>query len=304
MRFEILGPLLVADDQGREVALGGPKQRAVLAVLLLHAREVVSRDRLIDDLWGEHPPASAAKNIQVYVSNLRKALGAGTLLTRAGGYMVEAAQGEIDAERFRELAGDGHDALHAGDAQAAAARLREALGLWRGPALADFAYEPFAQAELARLEEARLVALEDRIDADLSLGRHATLVGELGSLVRDQPLPERPRAQLMLALYRCGRHPEALDAYRDALSALDEIGLQPGPDLRQLEQRILLHDPSLAGPPPLDQKPASAATADRVSASTPGTPAAASAGEGREVPTRPRTRTSLRPSRGRSASST
>jgi predicted ATPase/DNA-binding SARP family transcriptional activator len=245
MRFGILGPLLVADDQGRELALGGPKQRALLAVLLLHAREVVSSDRLIDDLWGERAPASAAKNIQAYVSGLRKALGEGILLTRAGGYALEVEPGEIDAERFWQLAGDGHDALGAGDVQVAAARLREALGLWRGPALADFGYEPFAQAELARFEEARLVALEDRIDADLSLGGHAMLVGELEAFVREQPLRERPRGQLMLALYRSGRQPDALAAYRDAVAALDEIGLQPGPELRRVEHQILRHDPSL-----------------------------------------------------------
>jgi predicted ATPase/DNA-binding SARP family transcriptional activator len=248
MRFGILGPLLVADDQGRELALGGPKQRAVLAVLLLHAREVVSSDRLIDDLWGERAPASAAKNVQAYVSGLRKALGVGILLTRAGGYALEVEPGEIDAERFWQLAGDGHDLLEAGDVQVAAARLREALGLWRGPALADFSYEPFAQAELARLEEARLVAIEDRIDADLALGGHAMLVGELEAFVRERPLRERPRGQLMLALYRSGRQPDVLAAYRDAVAALEEIGLQPGPELRRVEDRIVRHDPSLLAP--------------------------------------------------------
>jgi predicted ATPase/DNA-binding SARP family transcriptional activator len=248
MRFGILGPLLVADDRGRELALGGPKQRALLAVLLLHAREVVSSDRLINDLWGERPPASAAKNVQAYVSGLRKALGVEILLTRAGGYLLEAGPGEIDAERFRELAGDGHDALEAGDARDAAERLREALGLWRGPALADFEYEAFAQAELARLEEARLVAIEDRVEADLSLGGHAMLVGELEVLVREQPLRERPRGQLMLALYRSGRHPDALAVYRDAVVVLEEIGLAPGPELRTVEERILRHDRSLLGP--------------------------------------------------------
>ena len=249
MRFRILGPLVVADDQSRELALGGPKQRAVLAILLLHAREVVSADRLIDDLWGEHSPASAAKTVQVYVSNLRKALGDGILLTRAGGYALEAEAGDIDAERFRELAGEGHEALRDGNAHVAVERLREALGLWRGPALADFGYEPFAQAELARLEEARLAAAEDWIDAELELGGHAMLVGELESLVRANPLRERLRGQLMRALYRSGRHPEALAAYRDAVAALDEIGLQPGPELRQLEEAILHHALVLLSPP-------------------------------------------------------
>ena len=246
MRFGILGPLQVLDDDGRELSLGGPKQRAVLAILLLHARQVVAGDRLIDELWGDNAPTTAAKTVQVYVSNLRKVLGDGVLLTRAGGYTVQVQPGGTDAERFHELAARGHEELSAGKAKAAAGTLRSALGLWRGQALADFAYEQFAQIELARLEQARLAALEDRIEADLDVGGHALLAGELEALVREHPLRERLRVQLMLALYRAGRHPDALAAYRDAAAALDEIGLQPGPELRHIEEEILRHDPSLS----------------------------------------------------------
>ena len=205
MRFGILGPFEVADDQGREIALGGRKQRAVLAILLLHAGEVVSSDRLIEELWGERPPATAAKTIHVYVSKLRKALGDGALFTRAGGYMLDSDGADVDARHFDGLATEGQRLLQAGDLRRAAGLLRRALGLWRGPALADFAYESFAQAEVARLEESRLVVLEDRIDAELGLGEHARLVGELEGLVREHPLRERPVGQLMLALYRSGR---------------------------------------------------------------------------------------------------
>ena len=161
MRFGILGPFEVADDQGRGVALGGPKQRSVLAILLLHAGEVVSIERLIDDLWGERPPATAAKTIQVYVSNLRKALSDGVVVTQAGGYRLQPKSAEIDLDRFRALAAEGRGALEAGDPQGAAESLRAALALWRGTPLLDFAYEPFAQSEIARLEEARLAVLED-----------------------------------------------------------------------------------------------------------------------------------------------
>jgi len=192
--FRILGTLEVVDDD-RPLVLGAPKQRAVLAVLLLRRGEVVSTDRLIDELWGERPPTSAAKAVQVYISNLRKALGDGVLVTRGRGYLLEAEHGQLDVDRFETLVTEGRDALAEGDAQLAGRRLREALALCRGPALGDFAYESFAQGEAARLEEERLAALEDRIDADLAFGRHAALIGELDALVREHPLREpRPGA--------------------------------------------------------------------------------------------------------------
>jgi YVTN family beta-propeller protein len=248
LAFRILGPFEVV-DQERPVRLGGPKQRALLAIVLLRRGEAVPSDRLIDQLWGERPPATAAKTLQGYVSHLRKALGNEVLLTRGGGYLLAASPGQVDAERFEALVADGRRALADGDAERARELLDAALGLWRGEPLADLAYEPFAQDEIARLEEARLAALEDRIDADLALGHDRGLVGELESLVGLHPYRERLRGQLMLALYRCGRQAEALDVYRRGRQALDEeLGLQPGPQLRELEQRILTHDPAL-GPP-------------------------------------------------------
>ncbi len=253
MRFGILGPFEVADNRGRELALGGRKQRSVLAILLLHAGEVVSSERLIDELWGERAPASAAKIVQVYVSKLRKALGDGLLLTRRSGYVLQTEGVEVDVDRFERLATAARDALRAGDPRRAADCSREALGLWRGTPLADFAYEPFAQSEIARLEEIRLAALEDRGDAELALGDHAALVGELEGLVRAHPLRERLRGQLMLALYRAGRQTDALAAYRDLSSLLrDELGLEPSESLQELERSILRHDATLnpAAPSP------------------------------------------------------
>jgi YVTN family beta-propeller protein len=246
MRFGILGPFEVIDDQGRELALAGHKQRAVLAILVLHADEVVSSERLIDELWGERPPATAAKTVQVYVSNLRKALGDGLLATRAGGYVLLSGRAEVDIDRFQTLVGDGRVALRAGDPHGAARLLREALALWRGPPLADFAYERFARSEISQLDEARLAALEDRVDAELAIGEHAAVVGELEALSRDHPLCERPRAQLMLALYRSGRQAEALEVYGQARRLLsDDLGLEPGEDLKRLHRAILAHDPAL-----------------------------------------------------------
>ncbi len=236
-------------DGDRPVALGGPKQRALLAVLLLRRGEVVSRDRLIDELWGERPPASAAKTVQVYVSNLRKALGDGLLLTRGQGYLLQATPDQIDADRVAALVTEGRAALGDGDPQRASDRLREALALWPSPALADFAYEPFAQGEIARLAEDRLAAMEDRIDAELALGRHAALIGELEMLADEHPLRERLQAQLMLALYRSGRQAEALARYQQARSRLiDELGIEPGRELQELERAILTQDPDLGGP--------------------------------------------------------
>ena len=194
LEFRLLGPL-EARREGERVDLGAPKQRAVLALLLLHRGEAVSTERIVDELWGEQPPRAATKSVQVYVSGLRKALGEDSLETRGHGYALNAGSASVDAERFEERLGEGRELLSSGDAGKAAATLREALGLWRGPALADFLYEDFAQEAIGRLEELRLGALEARIDADLARGRHADLVPELNQLVSEHPLRERlPRA--------------------------------------------------------------------------------------------------------------
>jgi YVTN family beta-propeller protein len=248
LEFRILGPLEVV-EQERPVGLGGPRQRALLAILLLRRGEVVSSDRVIDQLWGERPPATAAKTLQGYVSHLRKSLGNGVVVTRGGGYMLAVSPDQVDAERFEAMVADGRVALADDDALRARELLCSALELWRGDALADLAYEPFAQGEIGRLEEARLRALEDRIDTDLMLGHHRDVVGELEALVGQHPHRERLLGQLMLALYRCGRHADALDAYQRGRSALnDELGLEPGAELRELEQRILTHDSALEPP--------------------------------------------------------
>ena len=245
LRFRILGPLEVM-ERDAPLLFGGAKQRAVLAILLLHRGEAISSERLVNELWGERPPATAAKTLQGYVFHLRRALGDGLLHTRRAGYELELAPGQLDADEFERLAAEGRAALSDGDPAAAARCLHDALALWRGPPLADFAYESFAQAEIARLQEARLAALEDRIDADLALGRQEQLVGELDALVREFPLRERLRAQLMLALYRSGRQVESLAVYRDARETLvHELGLEPGRSLQELEQAILRHDPQL-----------------------------------------------------------
>jgi DNA-binding SARP family transcriptional activator len=252
--FRLLGPLEVFDG-ARAVVIGGGKRRSLLALLLLHGNEVVSADRLIDELWGERPPPTAAKGLQVYVSQLRKELQNGAdrdgdvLVTRANGYVLQLGADDVDVQRFERSVSAGERALAAGEPDRAAQRLRQGLALWRGPPLADFTYEPFAQQEIARLDELRLVALEQRIDADLALGRHAQVIGELEALVRDHPMRERIRGQLMLALYRCGRQAEALETYRDGRRHMsDELGLEPGPELRELEARILTHSPELAAP--------------------------------------------------------
>ena len=245
MEFRILGPLEVW-HAGREVSLGGPKPRALLAVLLLHPNEVVPADRLIDELWGEDSPERAAAALRVNVSRLRKALPQDVLTTRSPGYVVGVEPDELDLHRFEQLVDEGRGLLARGLAADASERLCDALSLWRGPALADFAYESFAQAAIARLEEIRLGAVELRIDADLALGRHDELVGELESLVAEHPLRERMRRYLMTALYRSGRQAEALDAYQDARRALvDELGIDPSPALQELERAILRQDPAL-----------------------------------------------------------
>jgi YVTN family beta-propeller protein len=249
MQFRLLGPLEV-EDNGRPLVLGSAKQRALLAILLLHANEVVSRDRLIDELWGEQPPASAPHSLEVYVSRLRKTLqpdGAERMLvTRPGGYLLRLEADQLDLARFERLVEDGRRALDAGNYERASGRLAEALALWRGPALGDLAYEPFAGREVERLEEQRLAALEERIEADLALGRDGVLVGELESLSGKHPLRERLHGQLMLALYRSGRQVEALETYKVLRQQLrDELGLDPSPALQRLEQAILRQDPTL-----------------------------------------------------------
>jgi predicted ATPase/DNA-binding SARP family transcriptional activator len=246
MRFGILGPFVVADDQGREVALGGRKQRSVLAILVLHVGEVVSSDRLIEELWGDRAPSSAAKTIQVYVSKLRKALSDPVVITRGGGYALDIGHAAVDAHRFEVLLADGCGALEAGDTRVAATVLREALGLWRGPALSDFAFDPFAQDEIARLEDLRMRAVMARIDADLALGSGSELTGEIETMIAADPFQERLRGQLMIALYRAGRRSDALAVYREVSRLLrDELGLEPSTRLRELELSILRQDPSL-----------------------------------------------------------
>jgi DNA-binding SARP family transcriptional activator len=244
--FRILGPLDVVDESG-SVDLGGPRQRATLAILLLNANRVVSVDRLADDLYAGAVPVTALKQVQRQISDLRKALGSESLIeTRSPGYVIRLAPEQLDVTVFERLASEGSESLAAGDAEPAADLLREALDLWRGEALADLSYEAFARAPIERLEEIRLAVLEQRIDADLTLGRHARLIPELEQLVVDQPLRERLRGQLMLALYGSGRQAEALEAYRRAREALvEECGIEPGPVLRQLERQILEQDPSL-----------------------------------------------------------
>jgi len=262
MEFRLLGPLEVVED-GRAVAVGGRQPRRLLALLLLHTNEVVSADRLIDELWEGRPPATAPNTMQVHVSKLRKALPGAALRTRPPGYVLEVDAERVDVRRFERLVRDGRAAAVRGDAGAGVALLDEALGLWRGPALAEFAFESFARPEITRLDELRLVAREERFDAALALGRHAELVGELEALVSENPLRERLRGQLMLALYRSGRQAEALAAYRDAREALVEgLGIDPSPQLQQLEHAILVQDPSLAPPSGTEQRAATVLFAD------------------------------------------
>ena len=243
----MLGPLEVLAG-GEPLQLGRGRQRALLARLLLDADRVVSVARLIDDLWGEGAPETAVKMVQVYVSQLRKRLPASLVVTRAPGYALELRGAELDLHRFEEFLARGRDALEAGRAQAASDDLRAELALWRGTALAEFS-EPFASSEGTRLEELRLICLEERIEADLMLGRHGDLVGELETLVERQPLRERLRSQLMRALYGAGRQAEALTAYRAYRKRLaEDLGMEPSAALRELERRILRQDPELEAP--------------------------------------------------------
>jgi predicted ATPase/DNA-binding SARP family transcriptional activator len=241
VEFRLLGPLEVVAD-GRVVALGRPKPRALLAILLLRANEPVSSDVLIEELWAGRPPVSATKVLQTYVSQLRRALGRSVIETVQSAYELRTDDGSLDLHRVEQLM---QNARAAGPEEASAI-LREALLLWRGPALAEFAGESWAQPEIDRLEELRLEALQERIEADLALGASAELIGELELLVGQYPLRESLRGQLMLALYRSGRQAEALAAYRDARGALvDALGIEPALALRQLERRILEQDPGL-----------------------------------------------------------
>jgi DNA-binding SARP family transcriptional activator len=258
MQFLVLGPLEVVADGG-PVALPAAKHRALLAALLAHANQAVPADGLIDALWEGRPPASAAKTLQTYVSQLRRELepaAAGdwrTLQTVGGGYRLQVDPDRLDAARFERLAEEGRRALGRAEAASAAAWLREALGLWRGPAYGELAAAPFARAEATRLEELRLAALEWRVEAELALGGHTELVGDLEELVGREPFRERLWGHLMLALYRSGRQAEALGAYRRLRDSLaDHLGIDPAPELRLLEERILRQDPALdlAAPPP------------------------------------------------------
>lgn len=248
MEFQILGAMRVLDEDGAEVRVPAGRERALLALLLVERGRVVPVDRIVDALWGATPPDTAAKAVQGYVSHLRR-LVPGAIVTRSPGYALEAPDGAVDAARFARLAADGRRRLDDDDAEGAAAVLDEALGLWRGAALADVAYDEFAQEEIRRLEEARLAAAEDRAEALLRTGRTGGLAAELGALVDAHPLRERLRALAMTAMYRDGRQADALDLYdrgRRALAA--ELGVDPGPELARAHRAILNQDPALGGP--------------------------------------------------------
>jgi DNA-binding SARP family transcriptional activator len=267
MEFRILGPLEVL-DQGQALTLGGSKQRALLALLLTHSNETLSPERLIDELWGERPPATAAKAVQVHISRLRKALAADDIvLTRDRGYELRVAPEQVDAHRFERLVAEGRDGVAAADPEGAIKLLERALALWRGRPYADLAEEPFAQRESARLEDVRVTALEQLFEAKLALGRHAEVVSPLEALIAEHPYRERLHAQLMLALYRSDRQADALQAYQNARRRLvEDLGIEPGAQLRELEQAVLAQDPALAVPvrapvvaPPEREVPASVA---------------------------------------------
>jgi predicted ATPase/class 3 adenylate cyclase len=245
MEFRILGPLEVLEGT-QQVALGGRKRRAVLALLLLHPDEIVGSERMVDELWGETAPAGALKTLQVHISRLRKELP-DVLVTRGHGYELQLEPDQLDARRFERVVDEARAELAGERPERALALLESGLALWRGPPLADLAYEPFAQAEIARLEDLRVAAEEQLIDAKLALGRHAEVIGQLERLVETHPYRERLRGQLMLALYRADRQADALQAYQDARGALvEELGIEPGERLRELEGAVLAQDPSLA----------------------------------------------------------
>jgi YVTN family beta-propeller protein len=247
----MLGPLQVVDGDV-ELPLGSPKERALLGALLLRPGTVVSRERLIDELWGESPPPSAAKALNVHVSQLRKTLGGNgrdPIVTRAPGYALDVDAEQLDAMRFERLVADARERIAAGAPGSASGLLLEALALWRGPALAGVELEAAARNEVARLDELRLAAQMDRVDCDLALGRHEDVIAELELLVAEHPMRERLRGQYMLALYRAGRQADALRAYQDARTTLvEELGLEPSEALQRLERGILNHDPALEAP--------------------------------------------------------
>lgn len=262
MKYSVLGPLEVRDG-GELIDLGSRKQRAVLALLLIQSGRVVSVDALIDGLWGEAAPPTAQGTLQAYISNLRKILEPGrgrgkapaVLVSQSPGYMIHLEPDDLDAARFETLAGEGDESLAAGRFEEARARLDEAFVLWRGAPYGDFAFEPFAQEEIARLEELRLTALEDRVEAELALGRHRLLIGELRRLVDQEPLRERLRGDLALALYRDARQADALATLREGREYLaEELGIDPGPELRDLEDRMLRQDAALDWTPPPSQR--------------------------------------------------
>ena len=247
MQFRVLGPVEVIDD-GRVVPLNAAKRRALLAMLLLRANEFVTSDRLIEDLWDGAPPATAAKVLQTYVSQLRKALGQETIETGPAGYRLRVDPERLDLFCFRQLVGAAEEES---EPETVASRLREALALWRGEPLSEFSHHEWARTEAERLEALRLDVLERRIDADLAAGRDRELIDELERLVAADPLRERARGQLMLALYRAGRQADALGAYRAAREAsVKGLGLEPSASLRALERAILHQDPSLDGTRP------------------------------------------------------
>jgi DNA-binding SARP family transcriptional activator len=242
VEFELLGPLRVVEG-GRDLTPARPKQRALLAMLLLHREEVVPGARLIEALWGEEPPETAPTALHGHVSALRKLIGSERIRTRPPGYLLEVSAGELDVARFESLI---VQAREREDPNERSVRLREALALWHGEPLAELQYEVFAEREIARLKELRLAAIEDRADADLALGRHAELVPELEPLVAEHAFRERLRGQLMLALYRCGRQAEALHVFQSGRRVLvEELGIDPGPALQELELRILRQDSRL-----------------------------------------------------------
>jgi DNA-binding SARP family transcriptional activator len=258
LEFRILGPLEVVGERG-PIRLGGTRQRATLAILLLNANRVVSVDRIVEDLYATAAPVTALKQVQRQISELRKALGSTSEIeTRSPGYMIRLSPGQLDLSVFERLAAEATEAFSAGDPRQAADLLRQALGVWRGDPLSDLTYESFAQAAIERLQEIRRAALEQQIDADLALGRHNELVAELEQLVHEHPVREQLHAQLMLALYRSGRQAEALAAYREARTRLmDGFGIEPGPGLKELERQILEQDPRLALVPDESSRPAS-----------------------------------------------
>jgi predicted ATPase/DNA-binding SARP family transcriptional activator len=282
VEFRILGSV-EAEDNGLTLDLGGQRERTLLARLLLSANQVVSADRLAEDLWSGDPPPHSAATLRVYISRLRRVLGrhADVLLTQAPGYRLNVADDQLDAARFERLVQAAEAEMAAGRAAAAAATLREALDLWRGPALSDVTDMTFAQADASRLEEARLTALENRVDADLACGRHASLVAELDGLAASQPLRERLTGQRILALYRCGRQAEALSAYAGLKDRLtEELGIDPSPDLRRLQEGILRQDPSLDWHPAEAEDGGDAARAAARAGDAGALPAAGSAADG------------------------